>query len=350
MESLAPSELEKLAVIRFSALGDVALTVPVLMAFSGSYPSIRILMCTRPRFGPLFRDIPNVEVLPAELEETHKGINGLKALYESIHKEKPIGILDLHNVLRTKALQIYNRLYRTPYYKIEKGRPEKRRLTRSRKKDWRPLAHTTERYAQVFEAAGYPVSLTSAHTLPARSIEDQDLQAYLTGYTMIGIAPFAAHPAKMYDLEKMEEVVAWLDAKDHCRILIFGGGTEEQQQAQPWEDRYANCVNLIGQYEFAEELNVISQLDLMISMDSGNGHLSAIFGVPTLSLWGVTHPFAGFAPFGQPAANSLLADRTQYPAIPTSVYGNRCPDGYEDAINTIAVSEIQARIKAILKW
>lgn len=346
---MAP-EVEKLVVIRFSALGDVALTVPVLLAFHKAYPSVRVLMCTRTRFSPLYRDIPNVEVLPAELETTHRSISGLKTLYGNIHKERPNAILDLHNVLRTKVLRTYNYVHRIPFFAMDKGRSEKRRLTRTRKKDWRPLAHTTARYASVFKAAGYPVSATSADILPSRPIQDQDLQAYLTGYTVIGIAPFAAHSAKMYDLDKLEEVVAWLDSKDHCRILILGGGAEEHQQAQPWEDRYANCVNMIGQYEFTEELNVISRLDLMISMDSGNGHLSAIFGVPTLTLWGVTHPFAGFAPFGQPQENCLLADRTLYPDIPTSVYGNRCPEGYEDAINTIAVSEIQARIRAVLNW
>ena len=56
---------------------------------------------------------------------------------------------------------------------------------------------------------------------------------------------------------------------------------------------------MAGKYKFKEELALISNLDLMVSMDSSNGHLAAIYGVPIVTLWGVTHPFLGFAPFGQ---------------------------------------------------
>ena len=58
-------------------------------------------------------------------------------------------------------------------------------------------------------------------------------------------------------------------------------------------------------------------------MDSGNGHLAAMYGIPVITVWGVTHPYAGFAPFLQPEENSITADREQFPLIPTSVYGNK---------------------------
>ncbi len=80
---------------------------------------------------------------------------------------------------------------------------------------------------------------------------------------------------------------------------------------------------------------MIGNLDVMVSMDSGNGHLAANAGVPVITLWGVTHPYAGFAPFGQAPKNALTADREQFPQIPTSVYGNRLPKGYEKAFRSI---------------
>jgi ADP-heptose:LPS heptosyltransferase len=78
-------------------------------------------------------------------------------------------------------------------------------------------------------------------------------------------------------------------------------------------------------------------------MDSGNGHLAAMYGVPTVSLWGVTHPYAGFAPFKQ-ESNCLLSDRTQYPAIPTSIYGNKVPEGYEDVMRTVLPETIVTKM------
>ena len=102
--------------------------------------------------------------------------------------------------------------------------------------------------------------------------------------------------------------------------------------------------HLNKQLNFKEELQLISNLDLMLAMDSGNGHLAAIYGVPTITIWGITHPYAGFAPFGQPEENSLLADRTKFPFIPTSIYGNKMPDGYENAMETIHPDKILEKI------
>ena len=346
----AVSGSQILAVIRFSALGDVALIVPVLLALYEQYPDCRVVLCTRPRFAPLFDTMSNVTVLPAHLETRHQGIQGLLSYNRALKNKNPDIILDLHYVLRTRILRTLNWFNHTPFLALDKGKNKKRKLTRAKNKEWHKLPHTTDRYAAVFREAGYALTLKHSHILARREIGEALLKKLLDDHILVGIAPFAAHSSKIYDLGLLEEVVAWLDKQENCKILCFGYGEKEQKQVEPWEERYPNCINLIGRYDFSEELNVISQLDLMISMDSGNGHLSAIFGVPTITIWGVTHPYLGFAPFAQPEANSLLADRDQYPLIPTSVYGNRSPEGYEKAINTVSVSAIKDRIEAILGW
>ena len=73
----------------------------------------------------------------------------------------------------------------------------------------------------------------------------------------------------------------------------------------------------------------------MISMDSANGHLAANYNIPVLTLWGMTHPFCGFMPFDQPQENSITLDRNHFPYIPTSIFGNKIPKGYENAFRTI---------------
>jgi len=96
-------------------------------------------------------------------------------------------------------------------------------------------------------------------------------------------------------------------------------------------------------------LNLIQNLDLMLSMDSGNAHMAAMFGIPTVTLWGATHPFAGFAPFHQSEDHQLLADRNQFPLLPTSVYGNKNVAGYEDAMRTITPGNVVEKINSVLK-
>ncbi len=152
----------------------------------------------------------------------------------------------------------------------------------------------------------------------------------------------------MYPAELMEQVMKSLNNTNKYKIILFGGGEKEIKILKKLENTYSHCYNVAGVLTFEEELSLISNLDLMLSMDSGNGHLSAMFGVPTVTIWGITHPFAGFAPFGQAPENSIMADRRQFPWIPTSVYGNKYPKGYEKAMHTIDPQEIVRKIEAML--
>mgnify|MGYP000244376025 CR=1 FL=1 len=78
----------------------------------------------------------------------------------------------------------------------------------------------------------------------------------------------------------------------------------------------------------------------MISMDSANGHIAANCGVPVLTIWGMTHPFCGFTPFDQGIENSIMIDRNKYPYIPTSIFGNKIPKGYESAFRSVEPKEV----------
>jgi ADP-heptose:LPS heptosyltransferase len=99
---------------------------------------------------------------------------------------------------------------------------------------------------------------------------------------------------------------------------------------------------------FEEELAMLSNLDAMVSVDTGNGHLAAMYGVPVITLWGNTHPFAGFAPFLQPEENQITANREQFPLIPTSIYGNKVPDGYDKVMETIDCGSVVERLRVVL--
>ena len=165
---------------------------------------------------------------------------------------------------------------------------------------------------------------------------------------MIGIAPFAAYKSKMYPLELMKEVVYNLNEDNLYKIFLFGGGKKEEQFLDTWENQFENVTNVAGKFNFETELTLLSNLDLMLSMDSGNGHLAALYNVPVVTLWGVTHPYAGFTPFNQPNEHQLVANRGQYPLIPTSVYGNKFPEGYEDSMQSIPVETVLHKIKEVI--
>ena len=345
---MAKNKAKRLLVIRLSALGDVAMTVPVLNALTQQYPELEITLLTRPFFKPIFQGLQHVTVYGADVEKKYKGIHGLWRLYRQLNSMDFDAVADLHNVLRTNILKRYFKWSGTPFVQIDKGRTEKKALTRGVNKQFKQLKTTFERYADVFGELGYKIKLSRANlkerdTLPEKTIAvlGRDRNKW------IGIAPFAAFEGKMYPLNLMEEVVEELNNTDKYKILLFGGGAKESKDLQDIALKYANVINTATQHSFKEQLAIISNLDIMVSMDSGNAHLAAMYGIPTITLWGVTHPYAGFYPFDQDPDNALLADREKYPLIPTSVYGNKYPKGYDKAIATIEPKQILDRIRAM---
>jgi len=162
----------------------------------------------------------------------------------------------------------------------------------------------------------------------------------------IGIAPFAAHKSKMYPLELMERVISEL-SKD-CNIVLFGGGEKEVKILNQLESKFDNVFSVAGKLSLNQELNLIYNLDLMLAMDSGNAHIAAMLGKKVITIWGVTHPFAGFAPFNQPLDFALTSNRDEFPLIPTSVYGNKYPEGYENAAASVLVEDIVSKVQYVI--
>ena len=330
-------------------MGDVAMTVPVILGICKKYPSVKITVLTKPFMGPIFSDIPNVSVFNADVKGKHKRILGLWRLYKELAYLQIHMVADLHHVLRSSILKQFFKLRAIPFIQIDKGRDEKKKLIDPKRVKLEPLKSTFKRYAEVFEKLGYPISVNEMVVLPKKALPKdfvhlKDNQEQL----LVGIAPFAAFKGKMYPLNLMKEVVNELNNTNKYKIILFGGGQQEVEILSTWDNQFNNVFSAAGKLSFSAEIGLISNLRLMLAMDSGNAHLAAMFGVPTVTLWGVTHPYAGFSPFGQSKDNALLADRVQYPLIPTSIYGNKFPAGYENVMSTIQPTKVVQKIIEVI--
>jgi ADP-heptose:LPS heptosyltransferase len=310
----------KILVIRLSAMGDVAMTVPALQSFISKYPNIKLSVLSQKSFGPFFNS-SKVHFIGIELRY-YEGLRGLYTLFKILKKERFDLVLDLHDVLRSNVLRLFFRFFgRVKVFVVDKGRKDKRALTRKKNKILRPLKTTAERYADVFKTAGFEINL-GFEKLYAADFEILDkVKAILPNEKhsiAIGIAPFAAHQGKIYPLEKMAEVLDYLSIKGF-NLFLFGGGNEKLQ-LQEWESKFPHCISVAGKFTLKEELQLISKLDLMISMDSANMHLASLVGTTVVSIWGATHPYAGFTGWGQSPDNIVQIDK---PCRPCSVYGNK---------------------------
>jgi len=131
---------------------------------------------------------------------------------------------------------------------------------------------------------------------------------------------------------------------------LFGGGSTEIQKLNQLQNNHENVMVVAGELSFEAEIQLISNLDVMLSMDSGNSHIAAMLGVKVITLWGATHPFAGFKPFNQPDDFCLTADRAQFPLLPTSIYGNKKVEGYDEVMRTILPEKIVFSIQSQLTY
>ncbi|MDG1715008.1 glycosyltransferase family 9 protein [Lacinutrix sp.] len=330
-------------VIRLSAMGDVAMCVPVLRAFTLQHPKVKLTVLTRPFFKPFFQDLENVTVFAADLKGKHKGIIGLFKLSRELKHLGINQVADLHNVLRTKILKFF--FFGKTFKQIDKGRNDKKALVSG--KLFQQLKTTHERYADVFRNLGYTLALSNP-TFPKQLKLKDSTQTLLVkdNKHWIGIAPFAQYQSKMYPLDLLERVIQEL-SKTH-KVILFGGGPEEIKTLNSFQNKYDNVINLAGKLTLTEELQVISNLDVMLSMDSGNAHIAAMLGKKVITIWNVTHPFAGFSPFNQPQSHNILANREQFPLIPTSIYGNKYPEHYKEASRTIAPETVIKKIESVL--
>ena len=331
-------------------MGDVAMTVPVIRAFSQQHPNVKITIVSRPFFKPFFDGIPNLDFFAVDVKNRHKGFIGLLKLYSDLKQLNIDAIADLHNVLRSKIIRTLFVLNGNKTAFTDKGRTGKKELTRAKNKIFKPLQSMFDRHVETFGKLGFSIDLSQSK-FPSKAILTEDVlqisKAKLDD-SWIGIAPFAQYESKVYPHDLMQKVIDELALNSNNKIFLFGGGNKEIEILNEFSKGKENTIVVAGKLNLQQELQLISNLDVMLSMDSGNAHIAAMLGIKVITLWGATHPFAGFSPFNQPLENCLVSNRNQFPLLPTSVYGNKIVEGYEDVMRTISPESVVEKINIIL--
>ena len=345
---------EHILVIRFSALGDVAMAVPVVWALATQYPDIRITVLSKGFARTLFEDLaPNVNFMEADLKKEYHGVKGLNALYRRLVAKQFTKVADLHNVLRSEYLRMRFNLGRYRVEHVNKHRHQRRQLTSYKHKVKKPLPSSFENYAEVFARLGYPVDIKKFHSIFPKEGGNQNLLPAAIGprksfEQWIGIAPFAAHEGKVYPPRLMEQVIFQLIQKHpNIRIFFFGKGEQEDKYFQLWCAQYRQCLYVSKHCEtMYQELILMSHLDAMISMDSANMHLASLTGIPVVSIWGATHPMAGFLGFNNNKDNIIQLDLD---CRPCRIFGNKpCQRGDYACLQNIPPERIVERIQSII--
>ena len=390
--------------MRFSALGDVAMLAPVVREYAARHTDDELWVMSKPFHAPLFEGMaPNVNFLAKDPKKDYKGIRGLYRLFRELDAMHFDLVVDEHDVLRTKFLRKLFRLHGYKVSHINKHRSLRRKITAPEgKKELFRLPTAFENYAM---ALGEPLSeklktkseKSRTHFVGSEELSeelrvkreefelafecmssawDSSLSTFhssLPRAARIGLAPFAAHQGKIYPVERMERVIELLiERRPDCRIILFGGGGKEMEQMTAWAEKYSNVelastlseklrvksekfhaddIQSNGNLNSSlstlhsslyHELQLMKTLDVMVSMDSGNMHMASLMGTRVVSIWGATHPWAGFLGWGQSEADCV--QRHDLKCRPCSIYGNKpCLRGDMECMN-ISEEEIVEKI------
>lgn len=305
------------------------MTVPVFREFLEQNQEVKVIFISRENFSALFHDIPRLHFHGVNLNH-YKGLHGLQRLGNNLlHLYKPDYIADFHDIIRAKILDLYFKTKGHKVYKIDKGKSEKKELIDIWNIEKKPLKRTVERYADILRKMGFPVELS--YKLRPQTGEKSG----------IGFAPFAQHKGKTFPLEKSFILAQKLAQR--APLYFFGGGAKENELLAKWEKQIPNATSLAGKLSLKEELDYIANLEFMVSMDSANMHLASLVGTRCISIWGSTHPYAGFLGYGQSMDDVVqIEDLT---CRPCGVYGeNTCYRGDWACLNELSVSMILDKI------
>lgn len=346
---------EHILVIRFSALGDVAMAVPVVWALATQYPDVRITVLSRPFARPLFENLAsNISFMEADVKKEYNGIRGLNALYRRLAAKQFTKVADLHSVLRSDFLRMRFNLGRYRVEHIDKHRKLRRQLVSYKNKTKQQLPTSFENYALVFDKLGYPIDYTRFRSIfPEGEGGDLSLLPTAVGQKdanqrWIGIAPFAAHQGKVYPPELMTKVLRQLSQQHpSVRFFFFGRGEQESVCFPQWQQEFSEAL-IVSTYckSIYEELILMSHLDVMLSMDSANMHLASLTATPVVSIWGATSPKAGFLGYRQSSDNIIQVDLD---CRPCSIFGNKpCQRGDYACLYQIPPERITEKISAII--
>ncbi|MFA6677292.1 MAG: glycosyltransferase family 9 protein [Bacteroidales bacterium] len=328
-------------ILRFSAIGDIAIAAPLVRAYAKANPDIRFTMVSVKLLEPLFVGIPNLNFKEVNFKDENHTFRHVIQVAKEILALNPTEIADIHDVLRTKVIRTYLKINGIKNVAINKNRAQRKKFINPHNSKRVALMPMQKRYEEVFVRLG----LKNLH-FNSQPVPQRDFSKYK--YHRIGIAPFAKHKGKSWSTDSMEEVIKTLSQDPSNLLYFFGAKGEEAKLLQEWQKKYKNCETIAGHYTMSEELDFIKSLDLMISMDSANMHLASYVHTPVISIWGATHPDAGFYGWGQDRKNAIQIDDLD--CRPCSIYGDKeCARGDYACLERITPEMVIDRIHAFFE-
>jgi ADP-heptose:LPS heptosyltransferase len=315
----------KILIIRFSSIGDIVLTTPVIRCVRKKYPDASIYFLTKKKFEGIVNSNPNLnKVLTLE--------DDLMELIEEIKEEQFDHVIDLHNNLRT--LRIKQALKGVPFHSVNKLNTQKWIYT-SFKINLLPKVHIVDRYLETTKYLGVTNDGNGLeYYIPERDRVHEDDLPMSHSHGFIAVAIGAAHTTKKLPLSKLQEMCNAISYP----IVLLGAKEDFNNGEEIAASDTVKVYNACGKFSLNESADILKRSKLVISHDTGLMHIAAAFHKMVFSVWGNTVPRFGMYPYRTPyeifQVNGLWCR-------PCSKIGyEKCPMGHFKCMMKISISDI----------
>ncbi len=321
-----PYQPQRILIIRFSSIGDIVLTFPLIATLRKHFPDSRIDYVVHQEYAELLQAAPRINTIFTYDRDT--GFSGLLRLRDHIHRHRYDLILDLHYNLRSRVIRFG--FLRTPVRRIHKQVFRRWLLIHLK---WnlyhQPPLQVAEKYLQTVDHLGIPATIPPHYfTIPdeVRERLSTQIQALLLENYRVVIAPGARHATKQWPLEYYQEFIEQIFHQYGWRTILLGSASEK-----PLLERLAAKFPTLakmfpGTLSLLESAAIIEALPYFVSNDSGFMHIAAALHKPQIAIFGPTVQEFGFYPLNDRA---IVIDQPNLPCRPCSHLGSaRCPKGH----------------------
>lgn len=320
----------KFLIIRFSSIGDIVLTTPVLRNLKKKFPDCEIHFLTKPQFSFILDENPYIDKLIV-LDDS------LKETIQELRNERYDYLIDLHNNLRTRRIKSALSI---PDFTVDKLNYKKWLLVNF-KINKLPKKHVVERYLDtlsVFDVAndqeGLDYFIKENDKISLNQFDDEFTGEYIA--FVVGATYFT----KQIPVDVAIEIIN----KTKLPFVLLGGKDDLGRASEIESKTNAPLVNLCGKISLNQSASVIQQSKLVVSSDTGLMHIAAAYHKPIVSLWGNTVPEFGMTPYLS-HNNSMIFENKELRCRPCSKIGfNKCPKKHFDCMKKLDIEAISKNI------
>jgi heptosyltransferase-2 len=323
-------EMRKILVIRFSSIGDIVLTTPVVRCLKKQFPDAEIHFLTKKKFAQVVANNPYIS-------KVHLFSDNLSETIKELRAERFDFVVDLHRNLRSKRVKM---ALRRPSGTFPKLNIRKWWYVRTKCKSVMPDVHIVDRY---FEAVAKLGVKNDKQGLDYFAAPEPDFRLPFDKY--IAVVCGGTYVTKQIPPRLIWELT---QCKEYNFVLLGDVGDRQRLESigQPWGD---NVFNACGQTTLNQSALLVKNAEAVVTSDTGLMHISAAYGKKTVAVWGNTTPQLGMYPYMPQCEGNFVNLERELPCRPCSKLGyDKCPKGHLRCMMDISAEEIMAEAGRII--